>query len=200
MMAMRMARAYTGRSKVIKFFDHFHGWSDYANAGGLTGMDGIPDNVLETMIVLQPGDIGAVETAIQNNDVAAIIIESTGAHMGSTPIHPDFLQGIRDLATKHGVVFILDEVVTGFRVHKGGAQGLYEVMPDLSSLAKILAGGQTLIPTMKQRLASPSTLIDISGIDELNFIHDSENSVTIGSTITHHEVSSSDIIISGRPA
>ena len=141
MMAMRMARAYTGRSKVIKFFDHFHGWSDYANAGGLTGMDGIPDNVLETMIVLQPGDIGAVETAIQNNDVAAIIIESTGAHMGSTPIHPDFLQGIRDLATKHGVVFILDEVVTGFRASKGGTQELWGITPDMCTLAKILGGG-----------------------------------------------------------
>ncbi|MFP6678913.1 MAG: aminotransferase class III-fold pyridoxal phosphate-dependent enzyme [Dehalococcoidia bacterium] len=141
MMAMRMARAYTGRSKVIKFFDHFHGWSDYANAGGLTGMDGIPDNVLETMIVLQPGDIGAVETAIQNNDVAAIIIESTGAHMGGTPIHPDFLQGIRDLATKYGVVFILDEVVTGFRASKGGTQELWGITPDMCTLAKILGGG-----------------------------------------------------------
>ena len=65
---------------------------------------------------------------------------------------------------------------------------------------KILAGGQTLIPTMKQRLASPSTLIDISGIDDLNFINDNENSITIGSTITHHEVSSSDIIMNKIPS
>ena len=65
---------------------------------------------------------------------------------------------------------------------------------------KILAGGQTLIPTMKQRLASPSTLIDISGIDELNFINDNGNSVTIGSTVTHHEVSSSDIIMNKIPS
>ncbi|HIG18403.1 MAG TPA: aminotransferase class III-fold pyridoxal phosphate-dependent enzyme, partial [Candidatus Handelsmanbacteria bacterium] len=91
MMAMRMARAYNGRSKIIKFFDHFHGWSDYANAGNLTGMDGIPGEVLDTMISLQPGNIGAVEAAIEANDVAAIIIESPGAHMGGTPIRPDFL-------------------------------------------------------------------------------------------------------------
>ena len=65
---------------------------------------------------------------------------------------------------------------------------------------KILAGGQTLIPTMKQRLASPSTLIDISGIDELNFINDNGNSVTIGSTVTHHEVSSSDIVMNKIPS
>jgi glutamate-1-semialdehyde 2,1-aminomutase len=141
MMAMRMARAYNGRSKIIKFFDHFHGWSDYANAGNLTGMGGIPGEVLDTMIVLQPGDIGAVEAAIEANDVAAVIIESTGAHMGGTPIHPDFLQEIRDVTTKHDVVFILDEVVTGFRSSKGGTQELWGVTPDLCTLAKILGGG-----------------------------------------------------------
>ncbi len=141
MMAMRMARAYTGRSKIIKFFDHFHGWSDYANAGNLTGMGGIPGEVLDTMIVLQPGDIGAVEAAIEANDVAAVIIESTGAHMGGTPIHPDFLQEIRDVTTKHDVVFILDEVVTGFRSSRGGTQELWGVTPDVCTLAKILGGG-----------------------------------------------------------
>ncbi len=141
MMAMRMARAYNGRSKIIKFFDHFHGWSDYANAGNLTGMDGIPGEVLDTMISLQPGNIGAVEAAIEANDVAAIIIESTGAHMGGTPIRPDFLQEIRDVTTKHDVVFILDEVVTGFRSSKGGTQELWGVTPDLCTLAKILGGG-----------------------------------------------------------
>ncbi|MBT3941483.1 MAG: aminotransferase class III-fold pyridoxal phosphate-dependent enzyme, partial [Chloroflexi bacterium] len=141
MMAMRMARAYNGRTKIIKFFDHFHGWSDYANAGNLTGMDGIPQETLDTMIVLQPGDLGAVENAIENNDVSAVIIESTGAHMGGTPIHPDFLQGIRDLTTKHDVVFILDEVVTGFRSSRGGTQELWGITPDLCTLAKILGGG-----------------------------------------------------------
>ncbi|MDA1257276.1 MAG: aminotransferase class III-fold pyridoxal phosphate-dependent enzyme, partial [Chloroflexi bacterium] len=141
MMAFRMARAFTGRMKIIKFRDHFHGWSDYANAGGTTGMAGIPEETLSTMIVLEPGDIGAVEAAIESNEVAAVIIEPTGAHMGSAPVHPDFLHELRAVTEKNGVVFILDEVVTGFRASKGGAQELFGVTPDLCSLAKILGGG-----------------------------------------------------------
>jgi glutamate-1-semialdehyde 2,1-aminomutase len=140
MMAIRMARAYTGKTKVIKFTDHFHGWSDYLVAGS-DGLGGIPQETLGTMIVLPPNDISVVEKAIRENEVAAVILEPTGAHMGQYPIKPSFLQELRDLTEREGVVLIFDEVVTGFRTSKSGAQGYYSVTPDMTTLAKILGGG-----------------------------------------------------------
>ena len=141
MMAFRMARTYTGRSKIIKFDDHFHGWSDYAMVGASAGAAGIPSETTSTIISLPIHDIPAVERAIEQNDVAALIVESTGAHMGGEPIHPDFLHQLRDVTEKNDVVFIMDEVVTGFRASPGGAQARFGVTPDMCTLAKILAGG-----------------------------------------------------------
>ncbi len=140
MMGLRLARAYTGKSKMIKFDDHFHGWSDYALAGG-SGLGGIPQESLSTMIVLPPNDIGLVEKAIQGGDVAGVMLEPTGAHMGLEPIRPSFLSELRELTSRHGVVLMFDEVVTGFRTSKGGAQAYYGVTPDMTSMAKILGGG-----------------------------------------------------------
>ena len=141
MMAVRMARAYTGKSKVIKFEEHFHGWSDYLTVGS-AGMGGIPEETKNTMIVLPPNDIGIVEKTIQDNpDVGAIILEPTGAHMGQIPVLPSFLGELRDLTERTGVVLIFDEVVTGFRISKGGAQAHYGVTPDMTTMAKILGGG-----------------------------------------------------------
>ena len=141
MMVLRLARAYTGRSKVIKFADHFHGWSDYALAGG-SGLGGIPQETLGTMIVLQPNDISLVEQEIKDSgDVAAVMLEPTGAHMGLEPVLPSFLNELREVTERHGVLLILDEVVTGFRISKGGASEYYGVTPDLTSMAKILGGG-----------------------------------------------------------
>ena len=142
MMAMRMARAYTGKSRIIKFEDHFHGWHDYAMPGQSTGLGGIPKETLSTMIVLPPNDISLVEDTLRSNDdVAGIILEPTGSHMGQRPIRPSFLTELREVTRQYGVVLIFDEVVTGFRTSKGGAQGYYGVTPDISSFAKILAGG-----------------------------------------------------------
>ena len=143
MMAMRLARAYTNKNKVIKFQDHFHGWHDYASAGSDAGTGGIPSTTWESMIVLPDGDIRVVEdTLSRDNDVAAIILEPTGAHMGMYPLHvPEFLHQLREVTQRHGVVMIMDEVVTGFRLSKGGAQVRYNVSPDLTSMAKIVAGG-----------------------------------------------------------
>ena len=94
------------------------------------------------MIVLPPNDIDAVEQTLQrSDDIAAIILEPTGAHMGLEPIRPGFLHELRDITEKNGVVLIFDEVVTGFRVAKGGAQSLYGVTPDMTTMAKILGGG-----------------------------------------------------------
>ena len=141
MMAMRLARAYTGKTKVIKFDDHFHGWSDYATAGG-SGLGGIPKETLETMIVLPPNDIGLVEKAIkETNDVASVMIEPTGSHMGLHPIPTSFLHELRELTDRTGTLFHMDEVVTGFRLSKGGASRKFEVTPDITTLAKILGGG-----------------------------------------------------------
>ena len=141
MMALRMARAYNGKTKVIKFKDHFHGWHDYVRAGE-PGIGGIPKETLNTIIVLPPNDISMVERALQeNSDVAAIILEPTGSHMGNRPIKPSFLSELREVTERYGVILILDEVVTGFRTSKGGAQEYYGVKPDMTSLAKILGGG-----------------------------------------------------------
>jgi len=140
MMAIRMARAYTGKTKVIKFEDHFHGWSDYLAAGG-SGLGGIPGETLNTMIVLPDNDISIVEKTLENDDVAAVILEPTGAHMGMHALKPSFLGELREVTERHGVVLIFDEVVTGFRVSKGGAQEYYGVTPDMTTLAKIVGGG-----------------------------------------------------------
>ncbi|MBI2165294.1 MAG: aspartate aminotransferase family protein [Chloroflexi bacterium] len=142
MIAVRLARAYTGRSKVIKFQDHFHGWNDYLLAGSDRGTGGIPRTVWNTMIVLPPNNLAGVEKALtEDKDVAAVILEPTGAHMGLTPVYPSFLHSLRDVTLRHNVLLIFDEVVTGFRISPGGAQARYGVTPDLTALAKILGGG-----------------------------------------------------------
>ena len=141
MMAFRMARAFTGKTKIIKFNDHFHGWHDYAIAGN-GSQGGVPGEAASTMIMLVPNDIGLVERTLEgNSDVAAVILEPTGSHMGTRPIRPSFLSELREVTDRHGVVLIFDEVVTGFRASRGGAQGYYGVTPDMTTMAKILGGG-----------------------------------------------------------
>jgi len=147
MMALRLARAFTGKEKVIRFKHHFHGWHDHMTSGYASHFDGTP-----TVGVL-PGVAGGVLLAEQNDaeglarlldehkDVAAAILEPTGAHGARLPIDPQFLVALRELTRQHGVVLIFDEVVTGFRVSPGGAQAVYGIRPDLTTLAKILAGG-----------------------------------------------------------
>jgi len=141
MMAIRMARAYTGKSKIIKFDDHFHGWSDYLVVDS-AGIGGIPQEVLDTMIVLPPNNIEIFEQTLKDNDdIAAVILEPTGAHMGAIPILPSFLEQLREVTTRYEVVLIFDEVVTGFRISKGGAQEYFGITPDMTTMAKILGGG-----------------------------------------------------------
>ena len=141
LMAFRMARAYTGKPKIIKFQKHFHGWHDYAMVDG-PGTGGIPEDTASTMIVLPQNDISVVEKALQDHDdVAGIILEPTGAHMGLEPVRPSFLGELREITRRYGVVLIFDEVVTGFRISTGGAQAYYDVTPDMSTHAKILGGG-----------------------------------------------------------
>lgn len=147
LMALRLARAYTGRRKVIRFAGHFHGWSDHLTFGADSHFDGEPtpgvlEGIAEQMVLLAPNDIDAVARAIEkDDDIAAVILEPTGASGGQAPLKPGFLADLRTLTEAHGIVLIFDEVVTGFRVAPGGAQAEYGVTPDLTSLAKILAGG-----------------------------------------------------------
>ena len=142
LMAMRLARAYTGRNRVIKLQDHFHGWHDYAMAGSDRPAPGIPAESWGSMVIVPAGDLNAVEQAMQRDaDIAAIILEPTGAHYGQLPFDvPTYLAGLRALCDQHGVVLIFDEVVTGFRASSGGAQVRYGITPDLTTMAKIVAG------------------------------------------------------------
>ena len=142
LMAMRLARAYTGRSKVIKLQDHFHGWHDYAMAGSDRPAPGIPAAAWGSMVIVPAGDLDAVQQAMASDpDIAAIILEPTGAHYGQLPFAvPAYLSGLRQLCDRHGVILIFDEVVTGFRASPGGAQVRYGVSPDLTTMAKIVAG------------------------------------------------------------
>lgn len=146
LMAIRLARAYTGRDKIVKFDYHFHGWHDavmsarYAEGAPL-GIAGIPQDVLRHTISVPQGDAHAVEEQLRQGDVAAVILEPTGASWGTLPLAPSFLQDLRELTLRYGVLLIFDEVVTGFRVSPGGAQARYGVQPDLTCLAKILGGG-----------------------------------------------------------
>ena len=143
LMAMRLSRAYTGKPKIIKLQDHFHGWHDYAMAGSGRGAPGIPEASWESMVIVPSGDLNAVEDVLMRDpDVAGLILEPTGAHFGQLPLDAeDYLLGLRELTERHGVVLIFDEVVTGFRASPGGSQVRYSVIPDLTTMAKIVAGG-----------------------------------------------------------
>lgn len=145
-MALRLARAFTGRRKIIRLRTHFHGWHDHMTSGMSNHFDGsatvgVLAGVAEGVVLVDPGDTAQVEAAMAAGDVAAMIFEPTGASFGMVPLVPDYLHAVREMATRHGVVLIFDEVVTGFRVSPGGAQQEYGVTPDLTTLAKILAGG-----------------------------------------------------------
>src|SRR6266446_8257396 len=147
MMAVRLARAFTGKSKLIRFKHHFHGWHDHMTSGYASHFDGSPTpgvlpGVAGELLLAEQNDAEGLARLLEtNDDVAAAIIEPTGAHGAQLPIDPKFLTELRGLTRQHGVVLIFDEVVTGFRVSPGGAQAEYGIRPDLTTLAKILAGG-----------------------------------------------------------
>ncbi|MFQ5859926.1 MAG: aspartate aminotransferase family protein [Dehalococcoidia bacterium] len=141
LLALRLVRAFTGRSKVVKFQEHFHGWHDYV-LPAVGSLAGVPEATQSTVLVLPPNDIAAVERVLQEDgDVAAVILEPTGGHMGLLPLQSGFLQALREVTQRYGVLLVFDEVVTGFRTSKGGAQARFGVHPDLTALAKILGGG-----------------------------------------------------------
>lgn len=148
LMALRIARLVTGRRKVLKFLGHFHGWHDFLVPGAYAPYDphdlstpGVTEGVLADVVGIPPNDVAALETALAREQPACVILEPTGGHWGCVPLRPGFLQAVRELTTRYGALLIFDEVITGFRVDPGGAQGHYGITPDLTTLAKIVAGG-----------------------------------------------------------
>lgn len=147
LLAFRVARAYKRRNKILRFDGHFHGWHDDVIHGfhppfEADGSLGIPTRVRETMPALPADDLNRVDDFLaKDGDVAAVIIEPSGASWGRVPLPPNFLSGLREITERRDVLLIFDEVVTGFRFSPGGAQRLYGVTPDLTCLAKIIAGG-----------------------------------------------------------
>ena len=146
MLAMRVARGYTGKEKIVRWESHYHGFHDYTMVGtyppfDVPGSIGIPQGVIDSVIVLPP-DLDALERTLKSdNNVAGVITEPSGASFGAVPMTPEFLEGVRKLTRQHGVVMILDEVITGFRWSPGGLQAKYGIDTDLTSLAKVLTGG-----------------------------------------------------------
>jgi glutamate-1-semialdehyde 2,1-aminomutase len=145
-LALRLARAFTGRSKIVKLAGHFHGWHDGVVAGVNPPYDvplsaGVPGVTLDQVVVCPANDVKAVATALARGDVAAVIMEPAGGQAGTTPTIPGYLQDIREVTRTAGVLLIFDEVITGFRYAPGGAQEYFGVTPDLTTLAKIVAGG-----------------------------------------------------------
>lgn len=146
LMAIRLARAYTGRDKLLKFDHHFHGWHDYVVGArhselAVASAAGVPEGTLGNTISIPQNDVTQVERELSEGDIAAVILEPTGASWGTLPLGQDFLAALRESTLRHNTVLIFDEVVTGFRVSPGGVQARSGVIPDLTTMAKILAGG-----------------------------------------------------------
>ena len=151
MSAIRLARGYTGRDKIIKFEGCYHGHSDSllvkAGSGALTlgqpSGPGVPADFAKHTLTCTYNDLDSVKQAFEQypNDIACLIIEPVAGNMNCIPPKAGFLQGVRELCDQYGAVFIIDEVMTGFRVALGGAQSYYGVKPDLTTLGKIIGGG-----------------------------------------------------------
>ena len=151
MSAIRLARAFTGRDKIIKFAGCYHGHADgllvRAGSGGLThGIPtsaGVPESYAAETLVADFNHIDSVAQLFDQypDAIAGVIVEPVAGNMGVVPPAPGFLEGLRQLTGHHGAMLIFDEVITGFRIGPGGAQGLYGVMPDITTLGKIIGGG-----------------------------------------------------------
>jgi glutamate-1-semialdehyde 2,1-aminomutase len=150
MSAIRVARGVTGRTKLIKFEGCYHGHGDSllvkAGSGvatlGLPDSPGVPSSLAQSTLTVPFNDVAALtETFEQHTDVAAVIIEPVVGNMGCVPPKPGYLESVRELCTKHGALLIFDEVMTGFRVARGGAQERYGIHADITTLGKIIGGG-----------------------------------------------------------
>jgi glutamate-1-semialdehyde 2,1-aminomutase len=151
MSAIRLARGFTGRNFVIKFEGCYHGHSDAmlvkAGSGvatlGIPGSAGVPAETAMHTLALPFNDLNAVAAvfAARPHDIACVIVEPVVGNAGTIPPNPGYLEGLREITAAHGALLIFDEVMTGFRVSLGGAQQLYNIKPDLTTLGKIIGGG-----------------------------------------------------------
>lgn len=151
MSAVRLARGYTGRSKIVKFEGCYHGHADYLLVKGGSGLAtfslpnsaGVPDSLVKDTFVLPYNDVEASEKMFDKfgEDIAGVIVEPVAGNMGVVPAEQKFLASLRELTEEHDSLLIFDEVITGFRVAYGGAQHLYRIRPDLTCLGKIIGGG-----------------------------------------------------------
>ena len=149
MSALRVARAFTGREKLVKFVGCYHGHADFllvqAGSGvatlGLPDSPGVTPGAVADTLTAPFNDLDAVERLFEANEIAAVILEPAVGNMGLVLPQPGFLRGLRKLTAEHGALLVFDEVMTGFRVHPGGAQALYGVPPDLTTLGKVIGGG-----------------------------------------------------------
>jgi glutamate-1-semialdehyde 2,1-aminomutase len=151
MSAIRLARAFTHRDRILKFAGGYHGHADVflAEAGsglatlGIPSSPGVPEPVTADTVVVPYNDVDAVATAVERHgeSLAAIIVEPVAGNMGLVLPEDDFLEGLRRMTERDGALLVFDEVMTGFRVHPAGAQILYGVAPDLTTLGKVIGGG-----------------------------------------------------------
>lgn len=151
MSALRLARAFTKRNKIIKFEGCYHGHADLllvqAGSGvatlGLPDSPGVPPSTVQDTLVARFNDLETVESLFREfpGQIAAVIVEPVAGNMGVVPPVKGFLSGLRSLCDREGALLIFDEVMTGFRVHPGGAQALYNIHPDLTTLGKVIGGG-----------------------------------------------------------
>jgi glutamate-1-semialdehyde 2,1-aminomutase len=151
MSAIRLARGFTGRNKFIKFAGCYHGHADFllvaAGSGALTlgvpNSAGVPESIAQHTLIADYNNLDSVSALFEKwgSDIAGIILEPVAGNMNCVPALPGFLQGLRDICDQYGSLLIIDEVMTGFRVALGGAQALYNIKPDITTLGKVIGAG-----------------------------------------------------------
>ena len=147
LLGLRLARAFTGRNKILRFTGHFHGWQDHVSFGFASHFDGTPTTgilpeIADNVVIAPPWDIEETRRIIESqDDIAAVILEPTGSSWGQVPVTPAFLQSLREITAQRDILLFFDEVISGFRCSPGGLQGALGITPDLTSLGKIISAG-----------------------------------------------------------
>ncbi|RIK41273.1 MAG: aspartate aminotransferase family protein [Chloroflexi bacterium] len=146
LLALRLARAVTQRDKILKIGGNFHGWHDFVVSGERPpfvdkASPGVPAATLESIVIAPYSDLEAIEQLLAARDIAGVILEPSGASWATIPLPEGFLAGLREITQRYGTILIFDEVITGFRWAPGGAQERFGITPDMTTMAKIVAGG-----------------------------------------------------------